>query len=84
MTDADRQGSALEWSQARSREALPRRFGVIGLARDTLHCEAPELARDVDHVVIDGPVRAHLSRDDEDPNAWSLHGIRALRPAERG
>jgi chromosome partitioning protein len=26
-------------------------------ARDTLHREAPELARDVDHVVIDGPPR---------------------------
>lgn len=32
-------------------------FGVVGLARDTLHREAPELARDVDHVVIDGPPR---------------------------
>jgi chromosome partitioning protein len=29
----------------------------VGLARDTLHREAPELARDVDHVVIDGPPR---------------------------
>jgi chromosome partitioning protein len=32
-------------------------FGVVGLARDTLHREAPELARDVDHLVIDGPPR---------------------------
>jgi chromosome partitioning protein len=32
-------------------------FGVVGLARDTLHREAPELARDADHVVIDGPPR---------------------------
>jgi chromosome partitioning protein len=31
--------------------------GVIGLARDTLHREAPELARDADHVVIDGSPR---------------------------
>ena len=29
----------------------------IGLARDTLHREAPEIARNVDHVVIDGPPR---------------------------
>ena len=36
---------------------MPRLFGVIGLARDTLHREAPELARDADHVVIDGPPR---------------------------
>ncbi len=30
---------------------------MVGLARDTLHREAPEIARDVDHVVIDGPPR---------------------------
>ncbi len=57
LIDADPQGSALDWSEQRSREGLPRLFGVIGLARDTLHREAPELARDVDHVVIDGPPR---------------------------
>ncbi|SDD06760.1 plasmid segregation oscillating ATPase ParF [Bradyrhizobium brasilense] len=55
LLDADPQGSALDWSQQRSRGGLPRLFGVVGLARDTLHREAPELARDVDHVVIDGP-----------------------------
>ncbi|MFH1605595.1 MAG: ParA family partition ATPase [Pseudomonadota bacterium] len=57
LIDADPQGSALDWSQQRSREGLPRLFGVIGLARDTLHREAPELARDADYVVIDGPPR---------------------------
>ena len=57
LIDADPQGSALDWSQARAREGLPRRFAVIGLARDTLHREAPELARGADHVVIDGPPR---------------------------
>ena len=57
LIDADPQGSALDWSEQRSHEGLPRRFGVVGLARDTLHREAPELARDVDHVVIDGPPR---------------------------
>ena len=57
LIDADPQGSALDWSQQRHREGLPRLFGVIGLARDTLHREAPEMARDVDHVVIDGPPR---------------------------
>ena len=57
LIDADPQGSALDWSQQRAREGLPRLFGVVGLARDTLHREAPELARDVDHVVIDGPPR---------------------------
>ena len=57
LIDADPQGSALDWSQQRAREGLPRLFGVVGLARDTLHREAPELARGVDHVVIDGPPR---------------------------
>lgn len=57
LIDADPQGSALDWSQQRSHEGLPRLFGIVGLARDTLHREAPELARDADHVVIDGPPR---------------------------
>jgi len=57
LIDADPQGSALDWSQQREHERLPRLFGVIGLARDTLHREAPELARSADHVVIDGPPR---------------------------
>lgn len=57
LVDADPQGSALDWSQQRSHQGLPRSFGVVGLARDTLHREAPELARDADHVVIDGPPR---------------------------
>ncbi|RWH39201.1 MAG: cobyrinic acid a,c-diamide synthase [Mesorhizobium sp.] len=57
LIDADPQGSALDWSQQRSRSGTPRLFGVVGLARDTLHREAPELARDADHVVIDGPPR---------------------------
>ena len=57
LIDADPQGSSLDWSEQRVREGLPRLFGVVGLARDTLHREAPELARTVDHVVIDGPPR---------------------------
>ena len=57
LIDADPQGSALDWSQQRAREGLARLFGVVGLARDTLHGEAPELARSADHVVIDGPPR---------------------------
>lgn len=57
LIDADPQGSALDWSQQRVRDGGSRLFGVVGLARDTLHREAPELARDADHVVIDGPPR---------------------------
>jgi chromosome partitioning protein len=57
VIDADPQGSALDWSQQRAKEGLPRHFGVLGLARDTLHSEAPEIAHDADHVLIDGPPR---------------------------
>jgi chromosome partitioning protein len=57
VIDADPQGSALDWSEQRAKEGGLRLFGVLGLARDTLHREAPEIARGVDHVVIDGPPR---------------------------
>jgi chromosome partitioning protein len=57
VIDADPQGSALDWSQRRKEGTYPRLFGVVGLARETLHLEAPEIARRVDHVVIDGPPR---------------------------
>ncbi len=57
LIDADPQGSSLDWSEQRARSGLERRFGVVGLARESLHREAPALARDADHVVIDGPPR---------------------------
>jgi chromosome partitioning protein len=57
LIDADPQGSALDWAEQRSREGLTRRFGVVGLARESLHREVATLAQGVDHVVIDGPPR---------------------------
>lgn len=57
VIDADPQGSALDWAQTRSHAGWRRRFGVVGLARETLHEEVPELAQRADHVVIDGPPR---------------------------
>jgi chromosome partitioning protein len=57
VIDADPQASALDWSAQRARGSAARLFGVVGLARDTLHREAPELARNADHIVIDGPPR---------------------------
>lgn len=57
VVDADPQGSALDWSAKRAQAGLPRRFAVMGLARETLHREAPDLARGLDHLVIDGPPR---------------------------
>jgi chromosome partitioning protein len=57
VIDADPQGSALDWAQIRAHCALPRCFGVMGLARETLHQEVPELAKSADDIVIDGPPR---------------------------
>jgi chromosome partitioning protein len=53
VLDADPQGSALDWAEARadSTPALP----VLGLPKPTLHREVPALAESYDHVVIDGP-----------------------------
>jgi chromosome partitioning protein len=63
LIDADPQGSALDWTQRRNQHGLPRLFGAVGLARETLHQEAPELAKRCDHIVIDGPPRiAALAR----------------------
>jgi chromosome partitioning protein len=57
LVDADPQGSALDWSQKRALLGLPRRFGVVGLPRETLHQEVPQIARHASHVIIDGPPR---------------------------
>lgn len=57
VVDADPQASALDWADQRLREGLPRLFGVLGLARETLHKELPDLARETDHLIIDGPPR---------------------------
>jgi len=57
VVDTDSRGSALDWSEQRTKGGLTRLFDVLALARDTLHVEAPEIARDIDHVVIDGSSR---------------------------
>ena len=63
LLDADPQGSALDWAQRRAQSGLERLYGVFGLARDTLHHEAPQIAQEVDFVIIDGPPRvAALAR----------------------
>lgn len=54
LVDADPQGSARDWAAARD-DKPP--FSVIGLDRPTLHRDLPPLAKDYDHVVIDGPPR---------------------------
>jgi len=50
--DADKQGSALDWSTERT--AQPN-FPVIGLPKATLHREVPTLGKGYDWVIIDGP-----------------------------
>jgi chromosome partitioning protein len=63
LLDADPQGSSLDWTQRRSQQGLPRLFSAVGLARETLHQEAPELSKRCDHIVVDGPPRiAALAR----------------------
>lgn len=63
LLDADPQGSALDWAQRRAQSGLRRLYGVFGLARDSLHQEAPQIALQADYVVIDGPPRvAALAR----------------------
>ena len=50
LVDADPQGSASVWASART-EVSP--FPVISMARETLHRDLPEIAKDYDHCVID-------------------------------
>ena len=57
LLDADPQGSALDWAQRRMQNGQERLYGVFGLARDSLHQEAPQIALEADYVVIDGPPR---------------------------
>ena len=54
LIDADPQGSSQGW--AASREDKPP-FPVIGMARNTLHRDLPELLENYDHCVIDTPPR---------------------------
>src|SRR5260370_21378240 len=56
---ADPQGRTLGWSEMRAQERLPTRFTVIGLTRNTPHRAAPNIARDGDRVIVDGP--CHVS-----------------------
>ena len=54
LVDADPQGSARDWATARKNEPP---FTVIGLDRPTIHRDLPSMAKNYDHVVIDGPPR---------------------------
>jgi chromosome partitioning protein len=57
LLDADPQGSALDWAHRRLQSGQKRLYGVFGLARDSLHQEAAQVALQADLVIIDGPPR---------------------------
>lgn len=54
VVDADPQGSARDWLQARD---TPAPFTLVGLDRPTVHRDIANLLRDYDVVVIDAPPR---------------------------
>ena len=54
LLDADPQGSALDWAQRRAQSGQNRLYGVFGLARDSLHQEAPQIALQADLYVFTG------------------------------
>jgi chromosome partitioning protein len=54
VVDADPQGSARDWLQARE---TPAPFTLVGLDRPTVHRDIENLLRDYDMVVIDAPPR---------------------------
>ena len=54
LIDADRQGTAIDWSAHRQGDAA---FPAIDLPRPVLHCEGPTLADAYDHVIINRPPR---------------------------
>jgi hypothetical protein len=57
VVDGDPQGSALAWSSAREINPI---FPVVGMPTPTsLHRDLPQVAKDYDHVVIDGAPRVN-------------------------
>lgn len=54
LVDADPQESASNWSEARE---TPAPFVIVGMARNTLHRDLPDLIKDYNHCVIDTPPR---------------------------
>ena len=56
--DSDPQGTAFDWSAARSSTDRPHIFTVVGYPRVGLHKELKSMAEGYDDVVIDNPARA--------------------------
>lgn len=51
LIDSDPQGSSLTWASHRVKEPL---FTVVGLPKATMHRDVPGMAKDYNHIVIDG------------------------------
>lgn len=56
LIDADPQSSALDWQASRQTDSL---FPVVGMARATLHKDAPGFSEQHSHIIIDGPPRVN-------------------------
>lgn len=56
--DTDPQGTALDWSAARTAAGLSPLFSVVGYPRVGLHKEIQNLGQGYDVIVIDNPARA--------------------------
>jgi chromosome partitioning protein len=54
LIDSDPQGSALDWSAARQRQAL---FPVVGYPKPSIHKEIGVIAHGYDYAVLDSPPR---------------------------
>ena len=56
LIDADPQNSSLDWASTRKSDSL---FTVVGINKPIIHKEVLKLAKDYDHIVIDGPPRIY-------------------------
>lgn len=56
LIDADPQNSSLDWASIRKKEGM---FTVVGITKPIIHKEIKKLAKDYDHIVIDGPPRIY-------------------------
>lgn len=56
LIDADPQGSSLDWASIRKKESI---FTVVSITKPIIHKEIAKLAKNYDHIIIDGPPRIY-------------------------
>ena len=81
VVDADPQGSARDWLEARQ---SPTPFAVVGLDRPTLHRDLGPLLPGYDVVVIDAPPRVTDMGSVQDTCKKLSQGIRTRSPVPFG